>query len=255
MRKKTILDIQAMKGSDKISMLTAYDYPTAKVVDQAGVDMILVGDSLGNVIMGHQDTLRVELDHMIHHTACVVNGTTRSLVVADMPFGTYQSSPETAVENATKLISKSGAQAVKLEGGTPVIEAVERIVSIGVPVMGHVGLTPQSVHKLGGYKIQGKTEEDAMQILEDALELERAGAFAIVLECIPAELAQKITNTLTIPTIGIGSGTNTDGQVLVFHDLVGFSDQKLPSFVHPVANLHEDLLGYVKTYIARTKEN
>ncbi|MCB0272142.1 MAG: 3-methyl-2-oxobutanoate hydroxymethyltransferase [Bdellovibrionales bacterium] len=249
-----MLEIQALKGQEKITMLTAYDYPTAMVLDQAGIDIILVGDSLGNVILGQPHTLGVTLEHMIHHTKAVSQGVKKSFVVADMPFGTYQASTEQAVQNATDLIAKGGAHAVKLEGGKPILSTVERLVSIGIPVMGHVGLTPQSVHQLGGYKTQGKSEKKAKQIFEDACALEKAGAFAIVLECIPEELAQKITDTLHIPTIGIGSGAKTDGQVLVFHDLVGFTPSHIPSFVHPVAHIFEDLTNHVKTFIARTKE-
>lgn len=250
----TVPGLQAMKNKEKITMLTAYDTPTAHVLDQAGIDVILVGDSLGNVVMGLPNTLSVTLENMIHHASCVVRGTQHALVVADMPFGTYQASPEQAVANASKLIAKSGAQAVKVEGGAPIIDAVSKLVSIGIPVMGHVGLTPQSVHRMGGYKVQGKTEEDAKAIVEDALALEHAGAFAVVLECIPEALARNITDKLTIPTIGIGSGNATDGQVLVFHDLVGFTQNRIPSFVHPVANVFEDLTRHVKTFMARTKE-
>lgn len=250
----SILDIQAKKNQEKITMLTAYDYPTARVVDQSGIDMILVGDSLGNVILGHPDTLQVTLQNMIHHTRAVVTGSSHALVVADMPFGTYQASIDDAVHHATQLIGKGGAQAVKLEGGKPVVETIQRLVDVGIPVMGHLGLTPQSVNQLGGFKVQGKTTDSAQKILQDAKALEEAGCFSIVLECIPAELAQTITQTLTIPTIGIGCGVKTDGQVLVFHDLVGFTDQKTPSFVRPVAQLHDQLKSYVSQYIHRTKE-
>jgi len=254
MKRNTILTIQAMKSKDPISMLTAYDAPTAKVVDQGGVDMILVGDSLGNVVLGHENTLRVTLNNMIYHGQAVMRGSQQALVVVDMPFGSYQISTEKALHHAASIIAQTGAQAVKLEGGSPVTETIAQMVSIGIPVMGHLGLTPQSVHQMGGYRMQGKTPKTAQRIYKNALNLEKAGVFALVLECIPDELAKQISQALTIPTIGIGSGKHTDGQVLVFHDWVGFTDQKIPSFVSPITNIHKSLVGHVETFVKQTKD-
>lgn len=252
MKRKTILDIQKHKGKQGISMMTAYDAPTAKVLDQAGIDMILVGDSVANVVLGHEHTLKVTLENMTYHGSAVMRGCDQALVVVDMPFGSYQINPDQAAKNACKLLSLTGAQALKLEGGKPMAATVEKMVSIGIPVMGHLGLTPQSVHQLGGYRKQGKTEQDAKNIYDDALALQDAGAFALVLECIPEILASKITKALSIPTIGIGSGQTTDGQVLVFHDWVGFTDKKMPSFVKPITNMHDALVDHVKTFIKQT---
>ena len=224
------------RKSEKITMLTAYDCTFARIFDQAGIDLILVGDSLGNVVQGQDTTLPVTLDEMIYHTRLVARGVSRSLVIGDMPFGSYQVGPEDAVRSAIRLVKEGGAQAVKLEGGQNVAPAIERIVSAEIPVMGHVGLTPQAVNRMGGFRVQGRGEEGRWKVIEDALAVEEAGAFAVVLEGIPANLAQEVTSRLEIPTIGIGAGVHCDGQVLVMHDLLGLNDWT-PSFVKQYANL------------------
>ncbi len=219
-----------------ITMLTAYDFTFARIFDSAGVDLLLVGDSLGNVVQGCDTTLPVTLDEVIYHTRLVVRGVHRSLVVGDMPFGSYQVGPEDAVRSAIRMVKEGGAHAVKLEGGTQVAASIERIVSAQIPVMGHVGLTPQSVNRMGGFRVQGRGESGRARVLEDALAVEQAGAFAVVLEGIPAALGREISRRLRIPTIGIGAGVDCDGQVLVMHDLLGLNDWT-PSFVKPYANL------------------
>ena len=220
--KITVPIIREMKArGEKITAMTAYDYPTARLVDDAGIDIALVGDSLGMVVLGFDNTLSVTMDMMIYHTAAVSNNVSRALVVADMPFMSYQASVEDAVRNAGRLMQEGGAHAVKIEGGTPVVPAVERMTSLGIPVMGHLGMTPQSVHHLGGYKIQGRDEPAAMRIEEDARALQEAGVFAIVLELMPDDLAKHISEELSIPTIGIGAGPHCDGQVQVIHDILG----------------------------------
>jgi 3-methyl-2-oxobutanoate hydroxymethyltransferase len=217
-------------------MLTAYDFTFASLFDTAEIDVLLVGDSLGNVVQGHDTTLPVTLDEIVYHTRMVVRGSRRALVVADMPFGSYQISAEDAVRNAFRCIKEGGAHAVKLEGGTQVRETISRIVSAEIPVMGHVGLTPQAVHRMGGHRVQGRTESSRARVLADAKAVEAAGAFAVVLEGMPVDLAREVTASLTIPTIGIGAGVHCDGQVLVMHDLLGLSDWA-PSFVKQYANL------------------
>ncbi len=219
-----------------ITMLTAYDFTFARIFDQAGIDLLLVGDSLGNVVQGEDTTLPVTLDEVIYHTRMVVRGASRSLVVGDMPFGSYHVSPEDAVRGAIRLVKEGGAQAVKLEGGVTMAPTIKRIVEAQVPVMGHVGLTPQSVNKMGGFRVQGRGDEGRMQVIEDALAVQEAGAFACVLEGIPAELGREVTERLDIPTIGIGAGVDCDGQVLVMHDMLGLNDWT-PSFVKQYANL------------------
>ena len=219
-----------------ITMLTAYDFTFARIFDQAGIDMLLVGDSLGNVVQGEDTTLPVTLDEVIYHTRLVMRGITRSLVVGDMPFGSYHVSPEDAVRSAIRLMKEGGAHAVKLEGGRTMAPTIKRIVEAQVPVMAHVGLTPQSVHQMGGFRVQGRGDEGRMQVIEDALAVQEAGAFAVVLEGIPAELGKEVTERLHIPTIGIGAGVDCDGQVLVMHDLLGLNDWT-PSFVKQYANL------------------
>lgn len=219
------------KAGEKITVLTAYDYPTARILDQEDVDIILVGDSLGMVVLGYPDTLAVTVDDMIHHAKAVVRGTSRALVVVDMPFMSFQVSPEKALEAAGRIIKESGARAVKLEGGVEVVPQVEKIVGAGIPVMGHVGLKPQSVHKVGGYRVQGRGDEAARALIADAEAIEAAGAFSVVLECVPASLAAEVSARLTIPTIGIGAGPSCDGQVLVFHDIAGLYDRIAPKFV------------------------
>lgn len=253
MKRRTILDIQAMKGQTPISMLTAYDYPTAAIIDESGVDMMLVGDSVGNVLLGYPNTLGVSLDAMIHHGRAVSLAAKQALVVVDMPFGSYQASPEQAVRSGCTLMAQTNAQALKLEGGAHMAPTVRALVKAGIPVMGHVGLTPQSVHQLGGFKAQGKTQAQAEAIIEGARALQDAGAFSIVLECMPETLAAQITTELSIPTIGIGSGEQTDGQVLVFHDLMGYTTGRTPSFVRPLDNLRERMGEVIQQYIQRTK--
>jgi 3-methyl-2-oxobutanoate hydroxymethyltransferase len=250
----SINEIKEMKlKKEKIVMLTAYDYSTAKLVDEAGVPLILVGDSLGMVILGYESTIPVTMDEMIHHTKAVVRGTKQALVIGDMPFMTYHTNISDALRNAARFIQEGGAQAVKLEGGVTVAETVKRIVECGIPVMGHIGLTPQSIHQLGGHKVQGKTPEAAERLLKDARALEQAGAFAVVLELVPAPLSRLITQKLSIPTIGIGAGLDCDGQVQVISDLLGlFSD-----FVPKHAKQYAKLAGTIKTaladYIAEVK--
>jgi 3-methyl-2-oxobutanoate hydroxymethyltransferase len=237
------------KSGQKISMLTAYDATMAQILDRAGLDMLLVGDSVGTVIMGNENTLPVTLDIMVHHTKAVTQGTQRALVVADMPFLTYQASVADAVLNAGRLLQEGGAAAVKLEGGTAVIEVVERLTSVGIPVMGHVGLTPQSVHALGGFRAVGKRDEEAQRVVEDARMLQHAGAFAVVLESIPSSLAEEITSELEIPTIGIGAGPHCDGQVLVSYDAFGLFDSFLPRFVKLYAHLGEAMTKGAEQYV------
>jgi 3-methyl-2-oxobutanoate hydroxymethyltransferase len=233
--------IEKKSAGEKIVMVTAYDYPSAKAADQAGIDIVLVGDSLGMVIQGNEDTLSVTIDEMIYHTSIVAKAVKRSLVITDMPFLTYHTGETEAVRNCGRCIKEGRAQAVKIEGGARRAKLIRNIIDNEIPVMGHIGLTPQSIHKLGGFKIQGKDDESRKRLLEDALALEKAGVFAIVLECIPSEVAKEITNNLGIPTVGIGSGPHCDGQVLVFHDLLGISDPPYPRFVKRYKNLGEEM--------------
>lgn len=245
----TVIDLLNKKRQgQKITMLTAYDYPFATVVDEAGIDMILVGDSLSMVVQGNDTTLPVTMDEMIYHTKIVVRATRRAMVVADMPFMSYQVSVEEAVRNAGRLIKDAGAHAVKLEGGREILPHVKALTSAEIPVIGHLGLTPQAVLRMGGYKLQGKTEQQAKRIKEDALMLQEAGAVAIVLEVIPKELAKEITESLDIPTIGIGAGPYCDGQVLVIHDLLGLFEKFTPKFVKRYANLREEILKAIRQY-------
>ena len=246
--KKTIFDLIKRKGSSPVSMLTAYDYPTARTMDEAGVDMILVGDSLGNVILGYDNTLAVTVEDMIHHGKAVCRGAQEAFVVVDMPFMSYQASVEDAVRNAGRIVKETGCQAVKLEGGAEYADRVRAIVLAGIPVVGHIGLTPQSINAMGGYKVQGKSLEDAQKILKDAKALEEAGAFAITLECIPEALAQLVTERVEVLTIGIGAGRYCDGQVLVYQDMLGFTDGFVPKFVKKYADLHSVMLEAFKQY-------
>lgn len=241
MSRVSTLDIIAAKGERKLTMLTAYDYPTAKIVDESGMDMILVGDSLAMVVLGHADTLSVGMPEMIHHTKAVTRGAKRCIVVGDLPFMAYQVSVQQAVENAGRLIKEGGAQAVKLEGGAAVAPQVRAITQAGIPVQGHLGLTPQSAGQLGGFKVQGKSAQAGKQLLEDAQALAEAGCFSLVLEAVPAPLAQRVTRSVSIPTIGIGAGAGCDGQVLVLHDLVGLFDRFLPKFVKRYAELSKEM--------------
>lgn len=249
--KNTTTSIMQMKNSGhKISMLTAYDYTTARLLDEAGVNTILVGDSLGNVILGYEDTISVTVEDMIHHSAAVARGAKNALVVTDLPFMSYQTSVYDAVVNAGRLMKEGRAGAVKLEGGKEVCPQIKAIVSAGIPVVAHLGLTPQAINTFGGFKVQGKTEAAAKKLIEDAKAVEEAGAFLLVLECVPAKLAKLVTESINIPTIGIGAGAGCDGQVLVIYDMLGmFSDFK-PKFVKHFANAGDMIREAVKTYIA-----
>jgi 3-methyl-2-oxobutanoate hydroxymethyltransferase len=245
-----ITDLQEKKRRrEPIAMLTAYDANIAGLLDRAGVDVLLVGDSVGMVLLGYETTLPVTLEAMIHHTAAVVRGVRHALVVADLPFMTYQVSVEDAVRNAGRLLQEGGAAAVKLEGGRPVVDAVRRLVDVGIPVMGHVGLQPQSVNQLGGYRKRGTHPGEADAILADAEALQRAGAFAVVLESVPSVVAERVTTSLDIPTIGIGAGPHCDGQVLVSHDMLGMSDGYVPSFVKQYANLAATIDRAARAYV------
>ena len=247
--KNTVLTMQKQKEQgDKISMLTAYDYSTAKLMDQAGINSLLVGDSLGMVMLGYEDTLSVTMEDMIHHSRAVANGAQNALVVTDLPFMSYHISIPEAVANAGRLIKEGHSAAVKLEGGEAFSKTIQAITRASIPVMGHIGLTPQSIHAFGGFKVQGKTIEAAQKILQDALAVEKAGAFAIVLEAIPADLAALITKKLTIPTIGIGAGNQTDGQVLVYQDMLGMYGEMQPKFVKRYADLGAEMNSAIQHY-------
>lgn len=238
----TVRDIRAFKErGEKFAMLTAYDAHSARLLDEAGIPLILVGDTLGMVVLGYDSTLPVTMDEMLHHTKAVVRGRTEALVVGDMPFMSYQASLDDGIHNAGRFLKEAGAQAVKLEGGERVLPLVERLVEAGIPVMGHLGLTPQSVNQFGGYRVQGKTDEAAHRIVKDAKDLEAAGVFSLVLEAVPETLAKEVTASLEIPTIGIGAGRFTDGQVLVWHDFLGITDGKLPRFVKRYADLGDEI--------------
>jgi 3-methyl-2-oxobutanoate hydroxymethyltransferase len=253
--KVTVPGIKSMKEQgEKITMLTAYDTPFARILDKAGVDILLVGDSVGSVVAGYPNTLPVTIEEMIYHTRAVVRGTERALVVIDMPFMSYQISIEDAKLNAGRMIKESGAEAVKLEGGVTMKETIEAIVAIDIPVMGHIGLTPQSVHQMGGFKVQGKVEEQKQKIVADAVAVEEAGAFSVVLECIPTELAQEITEQLSIPTIGIGAGVHCDGQVLVIHDLLGLLGDFRPKFVKSYVDLRKVISQAVEEYMKEVRK-
>ncbi len=252
-KKLTIPDIRNRKNDTPIAELTAYDYPWAKVADTAGIDVVLVGDSLGMVVLGYPDTVSVTMEEMIHHTKAVVRGVQRALVVTDMPFGSYNSSIPAAINNATRLLKEGRADAVKLEGGVSMAGTVAAIVNAGIPVQGHIGLTPQTATSLGGFKVQGKSAQAAKQLLDDAKALEDAGCFSIVLEAIPSPLAEKITQAISIPTIGIGAGAACDGQVLVIHDLVGLYDRFTPKFVKQYTKINEPILEALRQYKAEVE--
>ncbi len=255
MDKITVITLsEKKKKKEPIVMITAYDYPSAQMVDEAGVDIILVGDSLGMVVLGYENTLPVTMEDMLRHTAAVARGAKRAMVVADMPFMSYQLSPEQALENAGRFIKEAKAHAVKLEGGEEVIEAINKITSAGIPVMGHIGLTPQSIHRIGGYRVQGREEEQALKLAKDAKLLEEAGCFSIVLEAVPVDLAKKITESLNIPTIGIGAGPFCDGQVLVYHDILGIYQEFKPKFVKRYANLRKEIIDAVSNYVKEVKD-
>ena len=239
--------------NEKIAMLTAYDYSTARIIDKAGIDVILVGDSASNVMSGHESTLPITLNDMIYHAASVVRAVKRALVVVDLPFGTYQGNSKEALHSAIRIMKESGANAIKMEGGKEIIESVDRILSAGIPVMGHLGLTPQSIHKFGTYVVRATNEDEANKLIEDAHLLEQAGCFGIVLEKIPAELGEKVTKALKIPTIGIGAGSKVDGQVLVLHDMLGITQKFSPRFLRRYHNLSEEIKGSVHSYIDDVK--
>jgi 3-methyl-2-oxobutanoate hydroxymethyltransferase len=236
-------------------MLTSYDFSMAKIVDEAGIDVILVGDSASNVMAGHETTLPITLDQMIYHAASVVRAARRALVVVDLPFGSYQGNSKEALNSAIRIMKESGAHAVKLEGGEEIKESIERIVMAGIPVMGHLGLTPQSIYKFGTYTVRAKEEEEAQKLKEDILALERAGCFGVVLEKIPASLAAEVTKSIRIPTIGIGAGASCDGQVLVVHDMVGLTKGFRPRFLRQYLDLYDQMNGAVKAYITDVKSN
>lgn len=247
--------LQEMKQKgEKIAMLTAYDYSMAKIIDMAGIDVILVGDSASNVMAGHETTLPITLDQMIYHAASVVRGVNRALIVVDLPFGTYQGNSKEALSSAIRIMKESGGHAVKLEGGREIVESIKRILSAGIPVMGHLGLTPQSIYKFGTYVVRAKEDEEAQRLIEDAKILEEAGCFAIVLEKIPAALATRVAQELKIPIIGIGAGAGTDGQVLVVHDMLGITYQFHPRFLRRYHNLFEEIKGSVESYISDVKK-
>lgn len=244
----TAPDIKTTKGERKLTMLTAYDFPTAKLVDEAGIDMVLVGDSLGMVVLGYDDTIPVTLDEMAHHCRAVSRGVSRALVVGDLPFMSYETGPEQALASAGRLMKEGGVRAVKLEGGREVVPQTRALVQAGIPVVGHVGLTPQRIAELGGFKVQGKTAEAARIILEDAKALQAAGCFAVILEAIPAPMGRYITDALAVPTIGIGAGPHCDGQVLVIHDVLGLFERFTPRFVKRYATLAKDVREAVGRY-------
>ena len=253
-RAVTTSQLKKMKEQgEKISMITSYDYSMASIVDGAGIDIILVGDSAANVMAGHKTTLPITLDQMIYHASCVVRGVERAFVVCDMPFGTYQGDPITALHSAVRIMKESGSDGVKLEGGEEIIDSVKKIITAGIPVMGHLGLTPQSVHQLGGYGLQAKEEAAAEKLIADAKLLEEAGCFAVVLEKIPATLAKRVSEALTIPTIGIGAGVGTDGQVLVIHDMLGINKGFSLKFLRRYADLHTIMTEAVSNYIEDVK--
>ena len=255
-KRVTVKSLVEMKASgEKISMLTAYDYTTAKIVDGAGIDVILVGDSASNVMAGHETTLPITLDQMIYHASSVVRAIERSLVVVDLPFGTYQSDSKEALRSAIRIMKESGGHAVKLEGGKEIKDSIKKILNAGIPVMGHLGLTPQSIYKFGTYSVRAKEEEEAEKLLKDAKLLERLGCFAIVLEKIPAKLAEKVAEELRIPVIGIGAGNGADGQVLVLHDMLGMTHEFNPRFLRRYMNLFESMTNAIGQYVSDVKSS
>jgi len=247
-----VLSEMKLRG-EKIAMLTAYDYTMAKIIDAAGIDVILVGDSAANVMAGYDTTLPITIDEMIYHALCVSRAAERAFVVVDLPFGSYQGNSKAALTSAIRLMKETRAQAVKLEGGREIVESVLRITSAGIPVMGHLGLTPQSIHKFGTYVVRARKEEEAKQLIEDAHALEQSGCFALVLEKIPAELATKVASSLTVPVIGIGAGNGVDGQVLVLHDMLGINHEFSPRFLRRYHNLYAEITGSVQAYIGDVK--
>ena len=253
-KKITTNTLQEMKNNgEKISMLTAYDYTLAKIVDGGGIDIILVGDSASNVMAGHETTLPITLNEMIYHAASVVRAVNRCLVVVDMPFGSYQGNSLEALSSAIRIMKESGGHSVKLEGGAEIIESIQRILTAGIPVMGHLGLTPQSIYKFGTYTVRAKEEEEAEKLIEDAKLLEETGCFAIVLEKVPAKLAKRVSESVSIPIIGIGAGADVDGQVLVLHDMIGMTHEFNPRFLRRYLNLYEDITRAVQNYVSDVK--
>ncbi|MCD8405327.1 3-methyl-2-oxobutanoate hydroxymethyltransferase [Tenacibaculum dicentrarchi] len=248
---KSLVDMKA--NGEKISMLTAYDYTMAKIVDGAGIDVILVGDSASNVMAGHETTLPITLDQMIYHASSVIRAIERCLVVVDLPFGTYQGNSKNALDSAIRIMKESGGHAVKLEGGSEIGESISRILTAGIPVMGHLGLTPQSIYKFGTYTVRAKQDEEAEKLLKDAKLLQELGCFALVLEKVPASLAQKVAESLTIPVIGIGAGAGVDGQVLVTHDMIGMTHEFNPRFLRRYLDLYTEMTGAFENYIADVK--
>ena len=250
-KKVTTHTLHEMKANgERISMLTGYDFSMARILDEAGIDVILVGDSASNVMAGHETTLPITLDQMIYHGAAVVRAVSRALVVVDLPFGSYQGNSKEALSSSIRIMKETGAHAVKMEGGQEILESIQRILTAGIPVMGHLGLTPQSIYKFGTYVVRAKEEEEAKLLIEDALELEKAGCFAIVLEKIPAVLAEKVAKMLQIPIIGIGAGSGVDGQVLVAHDMLGINNEFNPRFVRKYNDLHNQMLKAFSSYIS-----
>jgi 3-methyl-2-oxobutanoate hydroxymethyltransferase len=253
-KRVTTKTLQEMKfKGERISMLTAYDFSMAKMVDAAGVDVILVGDSASNVMAGHETTLPITLDQMIYHASSVIKGTERALVVVDLPFGSYQGNSKEALTSAIRVMKETGAHSIKLEGGEEVVESIKRILSAGVPVMGHLGLTPQSIYKFGTYVVRAKEEEEANKLIRDAHLLQEAGCFAIVIEKVPAALAERVAKELTIPIIGIGAGGGVDGQVLVLHDMLGINTEFKPRFLRTYLNLFEQITGAIGNYVKDVK--
>ena len=248
-KRVTVKSLQEMKeNGEKISMLTSYDFTSAGIVDKAGIDVILVGDSASNIMAGHETTLPITLDQMIYHASSVIKGVERALVVVDLPFGTYQSDSQAALESAIRIMKESGSHAVKLEGGKQIKDSIKRIIKAGIPVMGHLGLTPQSIYKFGTYTVRAKEDKEANQLIEDAHLLEKIGCFAIVLEKVPSKLAEKVAKEISIPIIGIGAGSHVDGQVLVLHDLVGMTKEFNPRFLRRYMNLHDEMINAISNF-------
>tara|TARA_B000000557_G_scaffold8229_1_gene6863 strand:- start:188 stop:1003 length:816 start_codon:yes stop_codon:yes gene_type:complete len=253
-KKITTNTLNEMKSiGEKITMLTAYDYTLATIIDKAGVEVILVGDSASNVMAGHETTLPITLNEMIYHASSVVRATNRALVVVDLPFGTYQGNSKEALTSAIRIMKESGAHSVKIEGGEEIKESIDRILSAGIPVMGHLGLTPQSIYKFGTYNVRAKEEKEAKKLIKDAILLEKSGCFALVLEKVPADLAKKVAESISIPVIGIGAGNNVDGQVLVLHDMIGMTNEFNPRFLRRYLNLFDDITKAVGHYITDVK--
>lgn len=253
-KKITTATLRKMKfDKEKITMITAYDFTTAKMVDAGGIDAILIGDSAANVMAGHETTLPITLDQMIYHSQCVVRGVDRALIVADLPFGSYQSNPEKALESAVRMMKEGGAHSIKIEGGKEIEKSIIKIVNAGIPVMGHLGLTPQSIYQFGTYKVRAKDDEEAEKLLSDAKLLEKLGCFALVLEKIPADLAKRVSESISIPTIGIGAGAGCDGQVLVYHDMVGMNKGFSPKFLRRYLDLYTEITGAVSSFVKDVK--